>query len=379
VKTHCSLLAAIGGLAVLASLTSAAHAQNVTTDPVGAITITLKGNSDTLVSLPFHRPVALETQVSSITGNVINISASANITGNQFIYSAGNQTNHYYVQFTSGNRAGMFYTITANTPTTITVDGAGDTGLTGNVGTSDTFRVIPYCTLNTLFPNGQGINQSAGFTGGQRKSAIFVVDNVSSGFNLAALTSYYYYNGSSSPGAGWRQAGDTGNLTNDVVIYPDNYFFVRNSIAGDTQLTLVGAVPQSKFATPLSTIAGNTTQDNFIGVSVPVSVTLASSNLQQSGAFLASTGFIGAQRGDQLFVFDNTVATINRASVATYYYYGGSNSGGPGWRLAGDPNGNTAIHDNDAIFQPGNGYIIRKKATTSPQSVIWTFAPAYLP
>ncbi len=376
-KTHRSLLAAVGCLVFLSGFSTVAQAQNVTTDPVGAITITLKGNSDTLVSLPFHRPVALETQVSSISGNVLTISASANITASQFVYSAGVQSNNYYLQFTSGNRAGMFYTVTANSQTTITINPNGDTGLTGNVGTSDTFRVIPYWTLNTLFPSGQGVNPSAGFTGGARKSAVFFVDNASAGINLSSATSYFYYNGTSNGGAGWRQAGDPGNITNDTVIFPDNYFIVRNSIAGDTQLTLVGAVPQSKYATPLTTISANTAQDIFIGVSVPVSVSLTSSNLQQSGAFLASTGFIGSQRGDQLFVFDNTVASINRSSVATYFYYGGSNNGGPGWRLAGDLN--TNIHDNDSIFLPGNGYILRKKGTTTPQTVIWSFAPSYLP
>ena len=112
------------------------EAQTVATDPVGAITLTLKGGSDTHVSLPFHRPVALETQAQSISGNVtaatITVSASANLTASQFVYVAGSQTNTYYLQFTSGSRNGMYYTVTTNDGSTITVDPNGDAGLVAN-------------------------------------------------------------------------------------------------------------------------------------------------------------------------------------------------------------------------------------------------------
>src|ERR1700690_656567 len=46
-------VSALSCLTALFALAGSARAQNVTTDPVGAITLTLKGGSDTFVSLPF--------------------------------------------------------------------------------------------------------------------------------------------------------------------------------------------------------------------------------------------------------------------------------------------------------------------------------------
>jgi uncharacterized protein (TIGR02597 family) len=160
------------------------------------------------------------------------------------------------------------------------------------------------------------------------------------------------------------------------VLYPDNFFIVRNSIPGDTQMVLVGAVPMTTYTTPLSTRGNNTSQDIFIGFSIPSTVTLAGSNLVQSGAFIPSPGTSPSARNDQLLVFDNSTPTINRSASASYYYYNGTNSGGPGWRQVG---GNvTVIQDGDPIFQPGNGFIIRKKATATPQTFIWSSVPTYL-
>ena len=387
-----STAAVLGCLAVMGVAASVARAQNVTTDPVGAITITLKGSSDTNVSLPFHRPVALETQVQSMTGNVISISASANITASQFVYVKNSQPNTYYVQFTTGGRAGMYYTVTANDQTSITIDNNGDSNLSNVVGSGNTFRVIPYWTLNTLFPSGQGINQSSSPSANQRNSSIlFMPNNVpgvastTSGINLVSAVSFYYYNGSAGTppnnGPGWRKASDnTFAILNDTIIYPDTFFTVHNAIPGDTTLTVVGAVPMSAYTTPITVLAANKPQDIFVGINAPVPVSLSASNLSTSGAFLASSSPAANQRNDTLLVFNTGLTGFNHVPANTYYYYSGAAgtppNNGPGWRLAGD--NSFTIQDNLVFFQPGQAYIIRKKAVSSPQTFIWSFTPSYL-
>ena len=380
-KARC-IPAFLRGLTVLCALAAAAHAQNVTTDPVGAITITLKGSSDTIVSLPFHRPVALETQVQALSGNTITINAtSANIGANQFVngatFNSTTVTDTYYVQFMTGNREGMYYTITANDQSNITVNPNKDT-LSGNVGVGDTFRIIPYWTLNTLFPNGQGINGSPSPAPSQRNSELLFPPNNTPGTNLVASDIYYYYNGTSGSGAGWRLAG--GNFTiveNNAVVYPDSFFVARNLIPGDTSLTVVGNVPMSAYTTPISTLSANMDQDIFVGINAPVPVTLGQTNLFQSGVFAGTSNPSPSQRQDQLLVYDSTATGINNVPAKIYYYYTGTGGGGPGWRLAGDTSF-TNIYDNVAILQPGQGYIIRKKGTTIPQTFLWSFVPSYL-
>ncbi len=351
-------------VALAIAFAPALRAQTVSTDPVGAITLTLKADSDTHVSVPFHRPVALETQVQTISGNTITINSSANISSNQFVYNSPSQTNTYYLQFTTGSRAGMFYTVTANDASSITIDPNGDAGLAGNVGTGDTFRVIPYWTLNTLFPNGQGLYSTTTLT---PKSSILIPAATTPGINLSAAGVYYYYTGSGGPG--WLKLGDNVHFHPDVVFAPDSLFIVRHppSVA-DTQIVLVGNVPMSAQSIILNNLQSNTPQDNAIALPVPVTVTLGNSGL---ASVMVSTTTLTPK--DELLVFDPTVSAQNKSASAIYYYYTGS--GGPGWLKLGD---SANFHNNDVIFQPGFGYVLRRAAQPFPGSNVWTFVPPYL-
>jgi len=346
-------------------------AQNiVSTDPVGAVVLNFQGSSDTLVSLPLHQPVALEATVSGVTGNVVDLDLSgATLTANQYVYQ-GSGTSTYYAQFITGNREGYYYTVTANDVNgNISLNTASDAGFSANVAIGDSVQIIPYWTLNTLFPDGNGTLPSSSFGASQRQSAVLFPDTTDSGTNLAFNGTYYYYNGTSP---GWRQSGVPGTIVNDLIVAPNTAFLVRLNEATNTTTTLVGSVPMSGFATPLSTLAPNTQQDIVLGVAVPSNVTLAQSNL--TAVFTPSTSFGAAQRKDQLLVYSNSSSGQNKAFTNTYYYYDGT--GGPaGWRLSGDT---ADIQDNTAVFQPGNGYMIRKTATALPTTVIWTFVPPYL-
>jgi uncharacterized protein (TIGR02597 family) len=200
-----------------------------------------------------------------------------------------------------------------------------------------------------------------------------------SGTDLASSIIYYYYNGTANVGPGWRLSGGSATvLQNDVIVPPNSSLIVRLNVATNTTTTLVGSVPMSGFATPLSTLASNTTQDIAVGVSVPSNVTLSQSQLFESGAFAPSINFGATPPGrqDELLVFDNTSAQQDKAAFQIYYYYNGTANVGSGWRLSGGSA--TVLQNNTPVFQPGNGYVIRKAATASPTTVIWTFVPPYL-
>jgi uncharacterized protein (TIGR02597 family) len=358
----------------LLAVPGALCAQNiVSTDPVGAVILNFQGSSDTLVSLPLHQPVALEATVSGVTGNVVGLDLSGStLTANQYVYQ-GSDTSTYYAQFITGNREGYYYTVTANDVNgNFSLNTTTDASFSGNVNIGDSVQIIPYWTLNTLFANGNGTLPSSSFGASLRQSEVLFPDTTDSGTNLAFNGIYYYYNGTLSGGAGWRQSGVTGTIVNDLIVPPNTAFLVRLNEATNTTTTLVGSVPMSGFATPLSTLSPNTQQDIVLGVAVPSNVTLAQSNL--TAVFTPSTSFGAALRKDQLFVYNNAASGQNKAFTTIYYYYDGT-GGTAGWRLSGDT---SDIQDNTTVFQPGNGYMIRKTATALPTTVIWTFVPPYL-
>jgi uncharacterized protein (TIGR02597 family) len=148
----------------------------------------------------------------------------------------------------------------------------------------------------------------------------------------------------------------------DQILLPDVYFIVRHNTSTGTVFTAQGCVPDAKLAAPLFAIPSGK-QDNYLALARPAAVTLDESGLIESGAFSPSpSAFI---RTDELFVFDNTTTNKNKTAAATYYYQGNA------WRKFGDLVG---TWDDEPVFAPGTGFVIRKAAGTSTN---WINSPTY--
>lgn len=343
--------------------------------PVGIVSISALAGSDTRFSAPLHRPSEGQGSVSSITGNTILVSGAPGWLASQWVYASGSQPKTYFVEFKTGARTGHYYTITASTVDSLQVDLSGDV-LEGNVVAGDEFEIAAYWSLGSLFPNQQGITTTGSITGTGAVTKILFFDPNVAGINLAASATYYYYHGAASGGPGWRRVGGgIANIKNDDVIYPDYHLLVRqDGGAPTTTISIAGTVPLRARKNVIGTLQANTAQDNMVAVDVPVPLTLAQSNLVESGAFVSSTTVTGSN-GDKLLVFDDTIAGTNKAASATYYHYNGTSSGGPGWRKVGG--GITNIKNDDVIFNPGSGYVIRKAATVVASNAVWTIPLPY--
>jgi uncharacterized protein (TIGR02597 family) len=320
--------------------------------------LTCLGLSDTIVSAPLARLPEYEgrgTGLDVIAGSSGKIAFSGTpFTAGQFKYVAGVQPNTYYAFVASGSKEGDYFTITDNDTNSVQVDLNGDTLAGITAGT--TVKIVPFWTLATLFPNGQGVTPTSGFT---PATQILLPDTASAGNNLTAAGIYTY----SAASGTWSQFGSEGPA-NDTILYPDNYFTVRNNAPAMTTIVVNGAVVVNKQLTALTTNAA-TKQDNFVAVMRPTPMSLNESGLIASGAFRASSGFTTS---DQLFVFDNTVAQLNKAAAASYTYSNGA------WRRFGV----TGDAGADIVFTPGAGVIIRKARNSSGATSVWT-SPATLP
>jgi uncharacterized protein (TIGR02597 family) len=356
----------------------------VFSEPVGFNRVTALGSSDTRFSVPFHRPALFECAVHSVSGSVLTVQGEPLWVSSQFLYAQGTQPNTYYVSFTSGSRAGTYYTVTANTAAvgnntaTVTIDLNGDViDDPEGVQPGDTFKVIPYWTLSSLFPGQQGISGTTS-AGGAGAATKLLFQNVSlPGINFPTVAMYFYYTGTGGFGPNWRLIGGGPAINNDTVFLVDSHLVFRqdNTIPTTTVFTY-GTVPMGVRRYPIGTLQANTPQDVYMALDVPVAMTLWNSRLYQSGAFTGS-GDIHGTTGDKISFYDNSVASINKTAAFRFFYYEGSAHGGPGWRLlGGDPD---AIQNDVEMFQPSSGFIIRKQAEAVPTTKFWTVIPPYSP
>lgn len=353
-----------------------AFAQTVATDPVGFVTINLPANSDTYVSLPLRRNPEFVGVPSAVAGNKITLHNTTTLTPSQFVYSSPAQNKHYCLFVAAGTKAGAFYTIIGNDASSLMVDLAGDT-LEGALalGAGGTqLQVIPYHTLATIFPSGQGVVASAGSEVANRRTQILIPDQQSVGTDLAASAIYYYNSDTTGVGAGWRKEGTPNQLANDDILFPDNFLIVRNPPGAATTLTMLGGVQMSSLQAPISTLAPNVDQDNPVAIPVATTLTLKQTNLFESGAFKGSPKLGAMYRQDQLLVFSNSEAQQDKSAAKIYYYLTGGAT--PGWRLNGDLN---TVRDNDVVVDSNTALIVRKKGGQSVGTSFWKVKPPYVP
>jgi uncharacterized protein (TIGR02597 family) len=382
-------------------------ARAVETDPAGFVTVNLAGNSDSYVYIPFKRSSAFVGVAASLgnngvydpgepftdnspangvydpgeaftdTDNVISLAGTPGFATNQFVYVSGTQPNRYYVFLKAGSRAGMYYSVVSNGTGSIVVDLAGDDlAAAGAITSNTTLEVNPFDTLGTIFPNGIGVNPSINHSFANRQTEVYLPDLSTAGKNLALTVSYYYYTGGLGAGNGWRKAGAAGVLANDEILPLDSFFVVRHNVSSGTSVTFTGTVQMSQLSTPIGTLVGSTDQDNAVALPFATEMSLADLKLYETGAFVGSPSHSFTDRKDEVLVWDNTVIGRNKSSNEIYYYYDGTLGAGKGWRKAGAA-GTLA---NDAkVTGPNRGIVIRKKASASPTTILWSVKPPYVP
>lgn len=259
-------------------------------------------------------------------------------------------------------KEGSYYTVTANGTNTLTVNLNGDT--LSAVAANTTVSLIPYWTLGTAFPAANaGISFTASTSTATRnyQTQISLPDMTDAGINLAAASSYFNYNGA------WRLAGSDGTVAyDDTVLPPTSNFFVRNT-AASTTFTPTGGVYMNRITAPLDAQTAGS-QDNAVSVPRPVAVALNDLGLITSGAFTPSASPATRNLQDTLSVYDNSTVGINKAALATYYYYNGA------WRLTGTDG---TVDYGTTTIPYGAGFTIRKVAATAGATSFWQNTRTY--
>ncbi|HVU25444.1 MAG TPA: TIGR02597 family protein [Opitutus sp.] len=351
---------------LLFALLAAAPAGAETSDPVGAFRLRLRGGSDTVVSPPLLRPALVAGAIDVRSGNQLTLAVDV-----PALPSTG-----AYVLVLSGPLEGAGLPVTARSGRTLTVTaGAFDLGelrteSADGSGAGNVAAVVPYWTLDTLFPAGAGINVST--SASNRATEVLFFDDTIAGINLSAAATFFYFAGSGSKAAGWYKVGDTAAPKGGQRLNPGSYFIVRHKVATDTTLLVTGCVQLAGYRVPLWLRTADGAQDNFVCLPAATPVSLGNSGLVDSGAFQASPS--AAARTDELLVFDNTLVAQNKSASAVYFYFAGSEAKPAGWYKVGD----TSHPADTELLHPGEGFVVRKRQPGTVHADQWFGLPSYL-
>ncbi|MGC6425192.1 MAG: TIGR02597 family protein [Lentimonas sp.] len=313
------------------------------TDPIGALVTTVTARGDTVVGAPLYRATELNDTATAIASGVIT--ATADLTGADYTTEA------HFVLMTSGADRGNYYTVDANDATSITIDLNG--GSDPSVGT---YKVIPYWTLDTLFPDGGAVPASADPF--NPSGLVLFNDLTTIGVNLSKSSVYFYYDGTIGGTAGWYNNDDlNAGLVGHTIILPEHFITIRNHTSSDSDVVVSGQVPADIIATEIGRLA-DAAQDNAVVNPYPAPILLDNSGLVTSGVVSGSTDPFNPT--DLILVFDNAAFSgFNLSTSRVYFYYNGSGAEElEGWYENGVL-GRGSIGGVDSI-PTGGAFIVRK-------------------
>ncbi len=283
---------------------NAAAQTTVATDPVGFASIALQANSDTLVSLPFTRPVEYTGPISSVsttttggaTTTTITLASSTSFTQNQFAYVASSQPKTYYA-------------IIGPLLTSLT----GTVSVTNNSATVTGSGFTPIAQGDELLVNGLAYNVAS-----VTSDTALILSRVYTGSTASGASASYNH----SPKEGSYYTV-TANGTNTLTVNLNGDSL--SAVATGTSLSLI----------PYWTL----------GTAFPAS---------DSGVSYVPT--TGKAPATQILIPDVIHSGINLSSSTIYYY---ANSG---WRVSG---GDSTVAYDDAILPPTEYFTVRNTSTAT--------------
>ena len=344
-------------LLAIASLFTFSSLSAVETDPVGYLTFSAADAVDTKFGLPMEQAAVLATSVDSVASGTVSVSVDA---------SAASDS--HYLQFSDGALAGQWFQVSASSATSITV--AEDLEALG-ASTDDSFRVIPFWTLSTLFavsgfPESDFPVSTDPFT---PVAQVLCNDVTGVGINKAPNANYAYHDGSSGfVAAGWFDVNNAfGGSVNDQILAPNTFITIRNQSGSDYSLILAGSVP----TLPLSiavTADSSSRNDNLVYNPYPADLQLSLSSL----ADVVDVSTDPFTPLTEVVVYES-FSGLNPSPSANYAYHDGSS----GFVAAGwfDVNNAFGGSQDTVVIPQGGAFVIRKGAGTS--NGYWTASLPY--
>ncbi len=326
----------------------------------GYVKIPSQVSTDRPFSIPFDRPAVYAGTIADISNNTLTLD-QADFTPGDFVYTPQTQPNTYFLSVRTGTLQGKTYDILSNGGETVTTDPNHPSNNLQQQGIAigDRVRILPYWTLGTLFPSGEGVAVS--IDPFSPDGLILVRDPSEAGIRRAPSKAYLFLDdGEPTSAAGWYDADDlAAGLKNDVALSREAFYVLRNQGSANLVTQVEGDVPEVSFTTEIGNLVSGQPHDNYVSSPFPVAMSLAQSQLFESGAFAASSDPFTPT--DLLLTYDlNNITGLRPAPSKAYLYYQGT--GIDGWY---DANTLAGPVDSENVFISGGAFIIRKAAATA--------------
>lgn len=302
------------------------QAVDVFTDPVGFITLSIRGTNgltpgvtSALSGLGLSMTQVVTNQGKVVSVNATNVTINGTVANDQFNGAAG----EFYIEFTCGTNAGLIDDIADTVAPSTIITANNDSSM---IAAGATYKIRKHWTLGSVF----GPLNEAGLGGGISASAadnILVLDA-----NSQVVRTYFYSTGGAL-GIGWRLQGAGAADQTNANLFIDQGIIIRRKQASSLSPKLVGAVKLGQTLVPIATT------NNFIGNVYAADVTLTNSNLIESGL----VGGLSASAADNVLILDPTAPAGN---VFKTYFFSTGGPSGIGWRQQGQgatEAGNTPI------------------------------------
>ena len=256
----------------------------------------------------------------------------------------------YYALVTAGDWTGHFFTVTANTATTLEIHTGGLPG--GRATSVRSIEVRPYWSLETLFPASVAEVSFIPTTDPDDvKTRLVLSPLITSGNEQPQQVGEAYYY--SSAVAGWVSAADPDMAAGKVLVAPGRYLYLQNTSAGSYPLDAV--IAGTVLTAPLRQNLYTSAEDN----TVTYFALARSSDYKLSQIGLTAANFTPSLNQSPLGRNDLLLVDDGFGGVGAVYYLYKSKWYTTGSALPVDP-----------VLPAGTAYGLLKKAGSGPVKVL---------
>ena len=347
-------IAGLTALTLLGSLTTS-QAQSATTDPVGYITINIKGHGGTSTQgITVPRISLVGQQEYSSSTSAFTRGATNILTDSSAAFAVGDYINNthvsHYIEITSGPHAGTISWITAS---------AGGTTLETNddlsfIADNSSYTIRKAFTISDLF---ETIPTALTGAGSQSSADEVQILDASTG-----EYSSFWYKSAGLGVTGWQTTKSTATPPAEYALFPTDGILILRKQEADTSVVVTGSV---KLSDTLTEIEGN--GYNLLSPLVPVEqITPANSGLYTG---LATTGLTAAgsqASADEILIYDPT----SKSYIS--FWYKNTGLGETGWQVAGETT--TILDPANYAFPKGSAIFVYRKAA---QGFTWTMPKTF--